>query len=312
MKRTKPYFENIDQVVIEELEQARSRLLIAVAWLSNKDLIFKLIEMIQKGIIVEIIVDDNSQNRKNNMLKKIINECKEFSFINNLTSSTSLMHNKFCVIDYNTVITGSYNWTKNAQVNNENIVLFNGDIISSEFALEFRKIKFDSGIKMDSQKIYENIEANFHSILIRIIKDKIVSSDKPKKGIIADYSDNRIKNSIMDITEFQFVETQNEMSYWWKFEELIEKYGMLYWKEKSKQSEKRKSEDNYWYKEIKKMQESIDITHAIIKKKAIDKIQNGYTNLISKKSKQEQYRILKVLDYINREKIEICRKYQIN
>jgi phosphatidylserine/phosphatidylglycerophosphate/cardiolipin synthase-like enzyme len=34
------------------------------------------------------------------------------------------MHNKFCVIDYETVITGSYNWTRQAAINEENIVVF--------------------------------------------------------------------------------------------------------------------------------------------------------------------------------------------
>jgi len=33
------------------------------------------------------------------------------------------MHNKFCVIDSKTVVTGSYNWTKKAQSNYENITI---------------------------------------------------------------------------------------------------------------------------------------------------------------------------------------------
>ncbi|TAE00475.1 MAG: hypothetical protein EAZ97_05805 [Bacteroidetes bacterium] len=35
------------------------------------------------------------------------------------------MHNKFCVIDSDIVLTGSYNWTNQAQRNDENITVQN-------------------------------------------------------------------------------------------------------------------------------------------------------------------------------------------
>jgi phosphatidylserine/phosphatidylglycerophosphate/cardiolipin synthase-like enzyme len=35
------------------------------------------------------------------------------------------MHNKFCVIDGQAVITGSFNWSYKARQNHENITIFN-------------------------------------------------------------------------------------------------------------------------------------------------------------------------------------------
>lgn len=37
------------------------------------------------------------------------------------------MHNKFCIIDFNTLITGSFNWTYNAQNHFENILIIRND-----------------------------------------------------------------------------------------------------------------------------------------------------------------------------------------
>jgi len=51
------------------------------------------------------------------------------------------MHNKFCVIDRNVVITGSYNWSRKAQLNNENITVTKGDYeLSLQFVNEFNRL----------------------------------------------------------------------------------------------------------------------------------------------------------------------------
>jgi hypothetical protein len=54
---------------------------------------------------------------------------------------SAIMHNKFCVIDGATVITGSYNWSKQAQENWENITII-GDHpeLARQFLLEFEAI----------------------------------------------------------------------------------------------------------------------------------------------------------------------------
>lgn len=51
------------------------------------------------------------------------------------------MHNKFCVIDFEKVIDGSYNWTNKAQYNNETISIIDSRLESKKFADQFLKIK---------------------------------------------------------------------------------------------------------------------------------------------------------------------------
>ena len=50
-----------------------------------------------------------------------------FNQIND-TITDKLMHNKFCIIDNDLVITGSYNWTFKARLNDENVIV-NNDVL---------------------------------------------------------------------------------------------------------------------------------------------------------------------------------------
>lgn len=51
------------------------------------------------------------------------------------------MHNKFCVIDNQKVITGSYNWSVNAEnKNDENAAVMYDDERASDYSVEFRNL----------------------------------------------------------------------------------------------------------------------------------------------------------------------------
>ena len=53
-----------------------------------------------------------------------------------------LMHDKFCVIDNQIVISGSYNWTNNAEYkNSENINIIEDDNkLATKYSLEFNRL----------------------------------------------------------------------------------------------------------------------------------------------------------------------------
>jgi phosphatidylserine/phosphatidylglycerophosphate/cardiolipin synthase-like enzyme len=51
------------------------------------------------------------------------------------------MHNKFCVIDNQKVITGSYNWSKNAEnKNDENVAVVYDNDFASDYSVEFKRL----------------------------------------------------------------------------------------------------------------------------------------------------------------------------
>ena len=51
------------------------------------------------------------------------------------------MHHKFAVVDGDVVATGSYNWTNNADFNNdENLVILHSEAVASDYAAEFLRV----------------------------------------------------------------------------------------------------------------------------------------------------------------------------
>ena len=56
------------------------------------------------------------------------------------------MHHKFCVIDNQVVLHGSYNWSTNAEMkNDEDITVTLGDLeLATKYSLRFRELLKDS------------------------------------------------------------------------------------------------------------------------------------------------------------------------
>ena len=136
----KSYFEDIELYITEELMKAQTTIRVAVAWFTNKRLLSILKFKQKNGVKVEIIINDDNINRNALDFKSLLNIGGEVLFTK---SSKSLMHCKFCVIDDNVLITGSYNWTTKAEESNkEQITISCGDIEEiRKFNNEFYEIK---------------------------------------------------------------------------------------------------------------------------------------------------------------------------
>jgi len=52
----------------------------------------------------------------------------------------NIMHHKFCIIDFKTIVHGSYNWTNKARWNKETITIDNSKELAEKFAREFIKL----------------------------------------------------------------------------------------------------------------------------------------------------------------------------
>ncbi len=134
-------FNNIQQELIDRIKIAKSSIKIAVTWFTNRDLFNELLEKLDKGgISVELIVLNDRINNKRE-------GCNFQSFIDNAgqfyyCDVNSMVHHKFCIIDDELVITGSYNWTYYAENRNwENIVVIEDSSIVAGYVDEFEKIK---------------------------------------------------------------------------------------------------------------------------------------------------------------------------
>lgn len=130
------HFENIQNQILAALDEARVSINVAMAWFTNKTLLNKLIEKNEAGIDVKVVIYDDEINRKHGVdLSKL-----EHTLVGRAEKGGK-MHDKFCVIDNQIVITGSYNWTSSAEFNNdENITIQKDPKQASEYSVEFRKI----------------------------------------------------------------------------------------------------------------------------------------------------------------------------
>ena len=141
---TEVIFENIEQRIIKEIEYAHYAIFVSVAWFTNKKLFNALLEKAKNNCYVSIIIQLDEINSQcgidYNQIQIGRSECFKIS------KDAELLHDKFCVIDFKKVITGSYNWTYKASQNSENILVLNDPIVASQYISRFeqQKAKFNN------------------------------------------------------------------------------------------------------------------------------------------------------------------------
>ena len=142
--QTTAYFENIHEALITELQNARQKLYVAVAWFTDRDLFQLLCQRAAAGVTVELMLINDAINFREGSLP--FDELRRVGgrvyAIGAGGDSDTLMHNKFCVIDGHTVITGSFNWSYKARQNHENITISTeAEPLAQQFVAEFRQLR---------------------------------------------------------------------------------------------------------------------------------------------------------------------------
>lgn len=136
---TEVVFEDIEQRILNEIGNAHYAIFVSVAWFTNKKLFNALLEKAKNNCYVSIIIqldDINSQSGIDyNQIQIGRSECFKIS------KDAELLHDKFCVIDFKKVITGSYNWTYKASHNSENILILNDPSVATQYISRFEKQK---------------------------------------------------------------------------------------------------------------------------------------------------------------------------
>tara|TARA_R110001632_G_scaffold46161_1_gene117360 strand:+ start:182 stop:1558 length:1377 start_codon:yes stop_codon:yes gene_type:complete len=184
---TEAIFENIADKIGEEISNAKSSIYIAVAWFTNKQLFNKLVERANNGCSVFLMVSNDVINDQSYIDYNKLN-IKESKVYLVGDGDSDLMHHKFCVIDRQTSITGSYNWSYKAETNHENIIITSEDSsLANQFITEFSSIRrkyFPEDTKSDIDfpldKILKRLEILKNFILLEDIED-IQSATKKLK-----------------------------------------------------------------------------------------------------------------------------------
>lgn len=154
---TEVYFEDIHTQIIKYISTANSSLKICVAWFTDVEIYQCIIHAQEKGVQVYIIVANHEFNKKSRVdFKELLKNNGYIGYIGNINdgSKDRFMHNKFCIIDDSTIITGSYNWTFKARLNDENIIIIkNEPTIVSQFTDKFENIKPQYGFAIKGNEL---------------------------------------------------------------------------------------------------------------------------------------------------------------
>jgi phosphatidylserine/phosphatidylglycerophosphate/cardiolipin synthase-like enzyme len=132
------HFEDNRKTVINCIRDAKYLIWVAVAWFTDEIIYRELIAKKNAGVNVQVIMlDDVINNNSGLVFRKKIEAYKVKPYGN----YENIMHEKFCIIDLEKVIYGSYNWTNKAQYNDEHITVDSHHKSVQRFADEFIRLK---------------------------------------------------------------------------------------------------------------------------------------------------------------------------
>ncbi|MCU7679303.1 phospholipase D-like domain-containing protein [Bacillus thuringiensis] len=131
-------FDDIKDTIIQGIRNAKYTIWVAVAWFSDKDIFRELLIQKNNGIHVRIITADLPTNQT------LMNDLEENFEIVKISSKglygKNILHDKFCIIDLNFVMHGSYNWSGNARYNDETWATALDRDFVRKFADEFMRL----------------------------------------------------------------------------------------------------------------------------------------------------------------------------
>ncbi|SOD80277.1 phospholipase D-like domain-containing protein [Spirosoma fluviale] len=142
--QTTAHFTQIHETILAELRQARQSVFVAVAWFTDRDLFQTLCERARDGVTVELMITNDAINfREGGLPFDTLRQAGGCVYAIGVgDEGDTLMHNKFCVIDTHTVITGSFNWSYKARQNHENITISTeAEPLANQFKAEFRQLR---------------------------------------------------------------------------------------------------------------------------------------------------------------------------
>ena len=152
------HFENIRNLIIDNIRSSKTEIKIAVAWFTQRQLYDAVLDALERGVKVSLIIMKDFINCGiyGLPLQNFVDKGGNLHFVNNRGWT---MHNKFCLFDNSMVISGSYNWTYSAETRNaENVIATDDDDVCSRFNDYFNRLWEESFAEETIPKVEINSE----------------------------------------------------------------------------------------------------------------------------------------------------------
>lgn len=170
------------EAIMREIEKAEKEINIAMYVFTDRELSNALISAKEGGVKVKVLLDGKSAEEIGYSKHYFLSERGLNVRLDKAHESygdkyKGIMHNKFAIIDNNTLITGSYNWTHSAEeLNDENLLIIKDD----ERLIRKFKDKFEE-LWDKSKTIQKPVEINPYDLakLKKNIGEWVIISGKP-------------------------------------------------------------------------------------------------------------------------------------
>ncbi|MBF0511997.1 MAG: DUF1669 domain-containing protein [Candidatus Omnitrophica bacterium] len=123
---TQVYFSpngGCERAVVSEMMKAEHTIDIAMYYLSSREIAKALVKALDRNVAIRIVLDQGqeieSSSKSGYLVKHGLSVRYHMGF--------GLMHNKFAIMDGQSLITGSFNWTRTAEEKNEENLLIMDD-----------------------------------------------------------------------------------------------------------------------------------------------------------------------------------------
>lgn len=129
-------FRKYRDTVIQGIRDAKFVIWATVAWFTDVSIFRELVAKKQQGLNIRVIV--SKENSNNAMISQLRDQRFDFKIIEHWGDrGYNRMHHKFCIVDMEYVMHGSYNWTPTANNNDETLATALDHDLVAKFATEF-------------------------------------------------------------------------------------------------------------------------------------------------------------------------------
>lgn len=153
---TSTVFKNISETIIQQIRQAEHAIRICVPWLTDDKILKELVEKTKQKVHIELLIFNDEHNKsKTPFFNQLIARDSKVYLVDK-TSDGGMLHHKFCTIDREVLITGSYNWSNNARKNDENILISvaveeDDYLLIMDYDNQFQNLLYKYGIENEEE-----------------------------------------------------------------------------------------------------------------------------------------------------------------
>ena len=118
------------EAVVKELDAAKSTVLVQAYSFTSAPIAKALVDAHKRGVKIEVILDKSQRSEKYSAADFLVNA----GIPTRIDAAHSIAHNKVIVVDGQTIITGSFNFSKQAETGNaENLLVIRDKALAEQY-----------------------------------------------------------------------------------------------------------------------------------------------------------------------------------